>query len=332
MVSTPRGISMTELARAAGLDVSTVSRALRGDTRRVSRRTIERVHDLARELGYVPDPVAASLRGGSSRMIGVLVPRLTDAAMAQLFDGIEREARRHAHLAVVSSTGSDQVVREDVVLSHLRRRFDGFILADSLVGLPLPRPLAEDDRVPYVLAFRKLDGHRSITADDLRGGQHVAAHLLERGHRNLAVIGGADDIPTVRDRAAGFFDHVAATCPEATVRLVRAGLEADDGYRAAQELLSTPQRPTAIFAVNDFSAIGAIRAVEDQGLVAGRDIAVVGYNDAAVAARLHTPLSTVRTNPAAIGARAVQALLGHEAGSQTLATDFVLRSSSDFWL
>lgn len=326
------GVTMSELARAAGLDISTVSRALRGDSRRVSQRTIARVHDLARDLGYRPDPVAASLRGGSSRMIGVLVPRLTDAAMAHLFDGIEAEARRHAHIAVVSSTGGDQAVRDEVVLSHLRRRVDGFILADSLRGQPLPRLLQDPDQVPYVLAFRKLDAQRSVSADDHQGGRLVATHLLERGHRRLAVIGGPEDVPTVHDRAAGFVEYAAAACPEAEVRLVHTGLEADDGYHAAQHLLAVPQPPTAIFAVNDFSAIGAIRAVEDQGLQAGRDVAVVGYNDAAVTARLHTPLSTVRTNLAEMGARAVQALLGNETGSFTLGVEFVLRSSSDFWV
>lgn len=325
------GITMTELARAAGLDVSTVSRALRGDSRRVSQRTIARVHDLARDLGYLPDPVAASLRGGSSRLIGVLVPRLTDAAMANLFDGIEREARRHAHIAVVSSTGSDQEVRDEVVLNHLRRRVDGFILADSLLGQPLP-PSLQDAQIPYVLAFRRLDEHRSIAADDLRGGRLVAAHLLERGHRRLAVVGGPENVPTVRDRAAGFIEHTAASHPDATVRLVHSGLEADDGYRAAQQLLATASTPTAIFAVNDFSAIGVMRAIADHGLEPGRDVAVVGYNDAAVTALLHTPLSTVRTNLSAMGARAVQALLGQESGSTTLETEFVLRASSDFWL
>jgi LacI family transcriptional regulator len=326
------GCTMTELARAAGLDVSTVSRALRGDSRRVSRRTIARVHDLARDLGYVPDPVAASLRGGSSRMIGVLVPRLTDAAMASLFDGIEREARQQAHIAVVSSTGSDQAVRDEVVLTHLRRRVDGFILADSLIGQPLPGPLSEPRHVPYVLAFRRLDHHRSISADDHQGGRLVAAHLLERGHRNLAVVGGPKNVPTVGDRAAGFVEHVAASSPNAAVRSVHTGLEAADGYRAAQQLLSSVEPPTAFFAVNDFSAIGVIRAVQDHGLEAGRDVAVVGYNDAPVTALLHTPLSTVRTNLSAIGARAVRALLADETGSATLETEFVLRASSDFWL
>lgn len=119
---------MKDLAELAGLDVSTVSRALRGDSRRVARSTIDRVRRLASETGYTPDHSAAALRGGSSRLLGVVVNSLDDIVMGMLLTAIVQESRRMGYQPMVMATDDDPAARADAVSRLQGRRVDGFIL------------------------------------------------------------------------------------------------------------------------------------------------------------------------------------------------------------
>lgn len=302
-------VTMADVAAAAGLDSSTVSRALQGRTDRVSERTIEHVREVAARLGYRPDLVAATLRGGRSRLLGVLVPTITDAAMAALFDGVEQESRASGYLAVVASTASDPVIRDAAVGAYLGRRVDAVILADSLIGQPVPAT----GEVPIVMALRRSGEHLSVSADDISGGRQVADHLVERGHRRFAVLGDRTLIPSIRDRVDGFLAGVQGSGSEVTV--VPAGLQVDDGYTAMADLLARgADRVSAVFAVNDYSAVGAASAITRAGLEIGRDIALVGYNGDPVTARLHTPISTVHNDLREVGRTAVQMALARLSG------------------
>jgi len=330
MAGTPRrtAVTMADVAAAAGLDRSTVSRALQGRSDRVNEQTILHVRETAQRLGYLPDVVAATLRGGRSRMVGVLVPTIRDAAMAALFDGIEQESRAAGYLAVVASTSADPQIRQTAVAGYLGRRVDALILADSLFGQSLP---AAGD-VPMVMALRRWDDHLGVTADDISGGAQVAHHLLERGHRQLAVLGDRSLIPSIRDRVDGFRDAVAASGTGATCVELPAGLQVDDGFLAMREFLTRGSAVSAVFAVNDYSAIGAASAIQQTGLELGRDIALVGYNDDPVTARLHTPLSTVHNDLLEVGRTAVRLALARLDGgrpeSVRIPPALVIRESS----
>ncbi|GAA1878089.1 LacI family DNA-binding transcriptional regulator [Pseudonocardia ailaonensis] len=315
-MSTARSaVTLADVAAAAGVDRSTASRALRGDTRRVNAGTIERVRSAAAELGYRPHLAAATLRSGRSRMLGVLVPSITDAAMATLFAGIEDEARAHGYLAVVTSTGSDDAVRRAAVETYRERSVDGILVADSLIGQASPAA-GVPGGLPVVSVFRQgPPGQPSVVADEYAGGRIVAEHLLGLGHRDLVVVGDPDHVPTFRDRIAGFGDTVAARLGDgAAPRVVRAGLQADDGHAAMRHVLAGPARPTAVFATNDYSAVGAAHALLEEGLVPGRDVALVGYNDDPVAKHLPVPLTSVRLDVEALGRRGARALIEALAG------------------
>ncbi|MFJ9565258.1 LacI family DNA-binding transcriptional regulator [Streptomyces fuscichromogenes] len=326
-------ISMKQLADMAGLDASTVSRALRGDTKRVAAATIERVQRLAKELGYVADPVAATLRSGRSRMLGVLVYSLTDIVMGHLVTAIDEASQELGYLSIVVATQGSSEARLRVIDQLLGRRVDGLILCESQVGDDIPPQLRAGD-VPYVFAMRAGAGAVSVTADDEAGGALVADHFLEEGHDTIAVVPGPRHIRTAIDRISGFTSVLAG---QRNVKLlppgVHAGFGVDNGYQSTVKLLRRRGRPSAIFCVNDHAAIGAGRAIVEAGLRIGSDVALVGYNDIPQAAYLETPLSSVRTDVRLMGRTAAQQLIalvdGGEASSSRLTPTLIKRSSSD---
>lgn len=330
-------ITMKQLADLAGVDVSTVSRALRGDTTRVASSTIRRVQQLAADVGYRPDPAAASLRSGRSTLIGVLVPSLDDIVQGILVTAIDAAARERGYLSTVIATHDDLLTRAEAVDHLLARRVDGFILCDSSIGHETPDRLQPSGRarIPAVYAMRRSDAETSVTADDLVGGRLVADHLLDAGHTDLALIPGPATARTAVDRAAGF---VAAVRERATARVLEpasgvGGFGVADGYHAAAALFAAGARPTAIFCTNDHTAIGAAKAIREQGLSVGGDVALVGYNDIPQAAFLETPLTSVRTDVTSMGSLALDRLLAKIAGDQTQSTQLqpslIVRESSD---
>ena len=164
-------VTLAQIARQAGVHVSTVSRALGAAPEGVGALTVERIRSLARELGYRGDSAAQTLRTGHSRMIGVLVPRLTDVAMATIYDGIDETARLHGYDAVVANTHDDPEIRKGRVDSLLRRRVAGFILADSRADETLcPACEASASRMSWLCAAchgRSLLRRMTKKGDDL---------------------------------------------------------------------------------------------------------------------------------------------------------------------
>jgi LacI family transcriptional regulator len=324
-------MTMTRLADLAGLNIATVSRALKGDSSRVSAETIARVQRLAEEHGYRPDPAASSLRGGRTRVLGVLVPHLTDVVMAEVFEGIATRAADAGYLAVVTPTRESHEIRRDAVETFLNRRVDGIVLADSSVRKPVPAELAASG-VPFVLALRGSSSYLSVTADDRLGGQLAARHLLDAGHHDVCVIGGPRNVSTAVARLAGFVQaYRDAGVTIAAEAIAHGEFTAMAGYTAMARLLRV-RRPTAVFAANDYNAIGAARALQDAGLRIGGNVAIVGYNDISISAQLPVPLSTVRNELGTIGQLAAEALIdllhGREASSHQVPPRLIVRESS----
>ena len=220
-----RPVTLQSLARQLGLNVSTVSRVLNGsedDARGAAAPgTVERIRALAAELRYQANPHAASLKTRRSRSIGVLVPRLSDMVLATIYEGVDEAAAEHGYLTFVSNTQDQPDKQRKLIDMALARRVDGLILGDAHSGPDAsPNPLlAELARgVPFVLVSRHADAHCAVTCDDIEGGRLAARHLLDMGHRRIAVMTGEPYASTGRDRTAGFLKsapRAAWTCPRA---------------------------------------------------------------------------------------------------------------------
>ncbi|WP_334683662.1 LacI family DNA-binding transcriptional regulator [Arthrobacter sp. CAN_A214] len=297
------------MARHAQVHVSTASRALSDDAAGVSTETVQRVRELAAMLGYRRDVGAAGLRTGSSRLIGVLVPRLTDIVLATIYESIDVAAGAAGYSTVVANTLDDTDHRRSHLDAMLSRRIDGVIIGDSRIGDTAAYELQKLG-VPYVLVMRKLEGHLSVTTDDFLGGRLAAEHLLGLGHRRVGVIAGDVLASTGIERTQGFRQaYEAAGYPIDDRYVVSSGFDTRGGLAAGVQLLNLAEPPTAIFAVNDFIALGAMGAVRDAGKRLREDVALVGYNDIDIAATLPVPLTSVRSALGDMGRLSVEALL-----------------------
>lgn len=337
-----RPVTLQSLARQLGLNVSTVSRVLNGsedDARAAAAPdTVKRIRALAAELQYQTNPHAASLKTRRSRTIGVLVPRLSDMVLATIYEGIDEAAAEHGYLTFVSNTQDVPDKQRKLIDMALARRVDGLILGDAhshdgAAPNPLLAELARRD-VPFVLVSRHADDHCAVTCDDLEGGRLAAEHLLAMGHRRIAVMVGEAFTSTGRERSAGFF----AACARHGVEVpaawrIESPFDTDAGRHVGARLLAGPDRPTAIFAVNDFLAVGVMGAAREHGLEAGRDVAVVGYNDTPLAGALPIGLTTIHSPMHQMGRLGLELLLQKIAGgrpdSVRLAPTLVVRGSSD---
>ncbi|MFJ2609325.1 MULTISPECIES: LacI family DNA-binding transcriptional regulator [unclassified Streptomyces] len=326
------------LADRLGLHVSTVSRALHAPPeqgrRAASSATVARIRELADELGYRPNPHATSLRTQRSNLVGVLVPRLSDLVLATVYEGIEEAASEHGLHAFVANTRDRADAQRAQTEMMLARRVDGLIFGDARSDDGFLDEVAARD-VPFVLVSRHAGGHTSVTCDDPLGGRLAADHLLGLGHRDLAVIAGEPYASTGLDRTRGFLER----CAEAGVsvpadRVVRSAFDARGGRDAVDRILAAPgPPPTAVFAVNDFAAIGAMGALRDRGLHPGRDVAVVGFNDTPLAQELPVPLTSVHSPMHEMGRRGLDLLTrlmgGRPAPSERLAPTLEVRASSE---
>lgn len=265
-------------------------------------------------------------------MIGVLVPRLTDVVLAQIYESIDDTARAAGYNTVVANTRDDPEVQRMRLDGLLSRRVDGLIVGDLREGDELVDRLLASS-VPFVLVMRRGGPHPSVTTDDLEGGRLAAEHFLELGHSVVGVIAGDPLTSTGRERRNGFVGRYAEAGIDVPARyIVDSAFDVYSGRSAAEELLTLTPRPTAVFAINDFTAIGAIGALRTLGLDLGRDVAVLGYNDISIAAQLSIPLSSIRSPLDVMGRLSTEMLLdrldGRHTSSIRLSPTLVAREST----
>lgn len=290
-----RVVTLRDVAEASGVSISTVSRILDERTPPSASATAQRVRAAAEQLGYRRNVFASSLRRGATGTIGVLVPRLTDAVMALMFEAIERTARRHGSFAVVATCGDDPDEERRATEILLDRNVDGLILATARIDDALPAALRERG-IAHVLVLRTDGVSPSSLGDDETGGYLAVRHLIDLGHTDIAIVTGPWFTSSGRDRRRGAERALAEAGIEIRDdRILTTGFGVDDGIDAGRALLDRPDPPTAIFAANDNLAVGIIGAGRNLGLLPGRELSIVGYNDIPLAARLPTPLTSVST-------------------------------------
>lgn len=307
-------VTLHDVAAAAGVSKSTVSRILDERLPRSESETARRVRQVAAELGYFRDASAASLRRGKTMTIGVVVPRLTDTVMAMLYEALAHACRRSGRFAIVATTDDEPSADRAAAEALLHRRVDGLVLSTARLGDEFPKQLAARG-VPYVLALRT-DGHSlSSVGDDKLGGYLATRHLLDLGHRRIAIIAGPGYASTARGRVEGYRQAMAEAGTDVNPAwVVESTFGIDSGAEAATALMSMDPRPTAVFAVNDNTAIGALSTIEKLGLSVPKDVSLVGYNDIPIVSRLPTPLTSVRVPFDQIAAAALDLLASGPTG------------------
>ena len=301
-------VTIVDVARVAGVSKSTVSRVLDERLPRAQNATAERVRKAAAELGYVRDPLASGLRRVGTSTIGVVVPHLTDTVMAMFYEEIAAAAASRGLFAVVATTDDNPDTERVAVESLVRRRVDGLILTTARIDTPTPLDQAGHS-MPHVLALRTNGTSPASIGDDHLGAHLATRHLLDLGHRRIGLVCGPPYASSAQNRHAGYCHALAeAEIPFDASLLAGDAFSMEAGETAGRTLLDRPDRPTAIFAVNDNTAIGVMAAAHALGLRVPDDLSLVGYNDIPVVSRLPVPLTTVRVPFPQIAANALELL------------------------
>lgn len=326
-----QGITISDVAERAGVSVGTVSNVV-NRPERVAEGTRERVRAAITSLGWVPNGSAATLRAGRATLVGLIVPDIRNPFFTEVARGAEDMAAASGEAVVVCNT--------DWLLNSERRALDA--LARQRVRGVMITPAGEDERylewlMDRGMALVLLDHRRSaglvpsVVVDDVLGGRLAGQHLIELGHRRVALVNGPTSIPQCEDRRLGLLGALKGAGLDPERDLVEVEVEAMDaasGLAAVDDIFEVAA-PTAIFCTNDLLAIGVIRGLRMRGLRAPNDVAVVGYDDVELAAMTDPPLTTVHQPSYELGETAYQLLRrGAEPEQRSFSPHLVQREST----
>jgi LacI family transcriptional regulator len=333
--------TIRDVARAAGVSVATVSRALSGEYP-VSTAARARVHRAVRDLDYVVNAHARALSGTTSKVIAIVMQEAVTPFFAYIAQGVEHEAAAHGRLCLVCTTHGDADRELEIVKLMREQHADAVILVGGVIETDEYRERMRryahglaDAGSKLVLCARPSLGPDvpaiTVEYDNIGGAYAATAHLLSAGHRRIAMLAGHHGFSTSEQRLDGYRDALRAYREEVDPALISyAEMTRASGYARTQELIARGTGFTAIFAVNDHTAAGAIAALRDAGRRVPEDVSVIGFDDTPFAQDLHPPLTSVHLPHEELGRTAVRmALQGNGSGRQQtmLGTHIVVRGS-----
>ena len=328
-------VTIKDVAREANVSVATVSRALNGQ-HNVAEAVRRRIQDVAQRLRYTPHHAARSLSSRRTRTIGVVLPEVYGEFFSELMYGIDQVAREHGLHLLVSSYHGDPRQQGDALRS-MRGRVDGLLvmspysdadghLADALGGLPDAVLIGSQDG---------LAGQCRIGIDNHAGARAMVAHLVAAGHRRIAFVSGPDGNREAAERLRGYRDAMARFVPGASPQEFAGDFSESSGYEAGKRIAQSAEKPQAVFAANDMTALGCLYAFNEAGVRVPQDIALAGFDDIPLARFVHPTLTTMRVSIAELGGQAMSRLLDtidsdgeRVAPSAMLVPELIIRASS----
>lgn len=329
------GVTIRDVARAAGVSVATVSRVVNG-TDVVKAETRLRVEAEVARLRYSPNAAARSLITNRTNTIGVVLPDIWGEYFSEVIHGIDLTARQAGYHVLVSSSHSDVAETRDV-LRTMHGRVDGVIVMSpnasprELEGcLPPSLPVVFLNSAPGVAL------QPALNVDNRGGARAMVTHLLDLGHRRLAFVTGPASNYDAAERRRGCRDALRAArmAPDSVIEM-EGDFGEESGQATGEAILRVSPRPTAIFAANDSMAIGVLSALRRAGVRVPEEIAVAGFDDIPIARFASPPLSTVRLDIRTLGERALARLLTEVSGEgashavrEVLPIRLVLREST----
>ena len=301
-----RQSTINDVARIAGVSVSTASRVMR-DHPDVSADTRARVTEVIKKLRYRPSSVARALVSGETRFLALLVSDIRNPFYPQLARAVELEARKHDYLVFICSTADDPLETRRYIEALLLQGLDGVIHAsvadDELIVTEL---LADLRRIVYINRRPAGDNVSYVVSDNRQGARDLTDFLLDQGHRRIGFIGGPSNASTALERLAGFEDAMAQVA-DAEPIIAQGDYSTQSGVHAVEAWLALERRPTAILAINDGIALAARETLAERGLRVPGDIALAGFDGVGVSKVME--LTTVEQQIDEMGKRAVQTLI-----------------------
>lgn len=302
--------TIKDVAKFAGVSPSTVSRSLRG-IGGLPKETVSRIRDAAEQLGYTVSPAASRLATGRTGTVAIVMPYLTRWFFADLLGGVELSVREAGLDLLLYHVGNVQMRQHYFSSGLLRKRVDGVLLVTLHLTEPEIAALGSLD-VPICMVGAEVDGFSSLCIDDVESARVAVQHLVNLGHREIAIISGDPNEPmhfTVPlERRTGYHRALESAGIEVSADLEAHGpFTVDGGFQATVKLLGRRRLPTAIFAECDEMAFGALRALRQVGVRVPEDVSVVGFDDHPMASFFE--LTTMAQDVVGQGQRASELLL-----------------------
>ncbi len=303
-------ITIKDVAKAAGVHSSTVSRVISGKSY-ISQKTTQRVISVIEKLDYTPNALARSLKTKKIQTLAMLIPDIANPFFAGLARGVEDTANEYGYNVILCNTDDCLEKEANYLRLLVEKCVDGVILATAKIR---DKSIIELERIncPYILLSRNIQGgqENSISVDDITGGYLATEYLISLGHCKIAHISGPYNTTAALDRIKGY----KKALQDYGIPLQRNYLGEGDfrikgGYQVMKQFLQLAVSPTAIFTANDLLAVGAIEAIREVGCDVPHDFSIVGFDDIKLASYLSPPLTTIRQPMVEMGSLAIIKLL-----------------------
>ncbi|MDQ0900410.1 MULTISPECIES: LacI family DNA-binding transcriptional regulator [unclassified Paenibacillus] len=309
-------ITVYDIAREANVSVATVSRVL-NDTAPVRTSTRQKIMAIIEKHKFQPNALARSLVNKKTGMIGVLFPDSSNMFFPEVFGGAERAAMKLGFTLFLCNTFSN-FSRESEYLNLLcERQVEGLIFMGGRINSRhCPELLVQEvvdiqKRIPIVLINGSLPGHpcHRVKTDEYVGTQLIMQHLIDRGHRSIGFLGGGPDTTTTMEKLQAYKSTLGANDLPFRKQIVRLGdFTMECGRKLMDQFLTMPNCPTAFLCINDYVAIGAMKAAISHGLRIPEDIAIAGFDDTQLASAMNPELTTVSQHSEELGNQAMALL------------------------
>lgn len=318
--------TIVKVAERAGVSIATVSNVIRG-TKRVSPELEKRVREAIRELDYHPNEIARSLKVRQTRMLGMVLPDITNPFFPEIIRGAEDSAYERGYFLVTANT-DEQIGRERRIISALiSYRVDGILLASAPGKDTHHINSAVNAHIAVVCLDRPVPEVKTdaVFLDNVRGGRECVRHLIQSGHRKIAIITGVLKAQIAQERLQGYEDALREADIAIDPKLILEGdFREESGYRLGKAIMKASKKLSAIFVCNGVMTLGVLRAFEELGIQCPRDIALATFDDLAVERSFHPQLTSVVQPSYEIGARAATILMDRIEGKLS-SEPFVVR-------
>jgi LacI family transcriptional regulator len=327
--------TMKDLSRETGLGLATISKYFNGGTVREKNRVL--IEAAVKKLHYVPNEVARSLKTQHSRVIGVIIPELSNAFITSIISSMEDILRKHDYAVIVCDCRSDPKREKDAVEFLLHRRVDGLInMATDTTGAHLKAPLASG--IPVLLIDRLIESLRGKVSAVIIDNVHAASQAVEKltglGHRQIGLVLGSPNLYTTNQRLTGYLNALNEAGIKPTEEYIRYGdYTMDGGYQAVLDLLKLKNRPTALFVTNFEMTLGTMLALQHNGVHVPEDLSVIGFDKLELFGEIFPNLTLIRQPQLSIGRESANLMLNmlsnEESGCRivTLTTELTEGSS-----
>ena len=306
-------VLLKDIAIATGFSINTVSRAMRSDPH-ISEKTTNLIQKTAKEMGYIPNSVAASMRSNTSKMIGIISADSTNPFFTEVVRGIEEAASKAEYHILLANTEESVKKEAELMNMFLRRKVDGIIAMPVFDNSSDHINLYKRLKIPFIFPGRRLESleAHSILHSDQAGQKMVIEHLLKKGHRKILYIAGPKKVSNTIDRIGGVYEAYSNYALEINPEyIVEANGHIEDGYSLTNQALNRGLGFTAIACFNDMLAMGVLKSLYENNLRVPDDIEVFGYDNLYMSQFMQPSLSTVDVPKFRLGYVAMETLIAH---------------------